>query len=125
MILTGKYGLSNDTNPYFNQSVIAISQLIYFNLAKRTPKETKTNYHTEDREPPIACYIGQQIYAHIRKTDTILEKLSHLGICISSNHLNQISTTIGNTAIDTFEQEHVVYPLEMTKGFSLLVPLTT
>ena len=83
-------------------------------MTKRTHKENKSAYHTENREPPIAHYIGQLIYAHTRKTDTVLEKLSHLD---SSNCLNQISTTLGNTAIDTFEQEHVVYPLEMNKGF--------
>ena len=46
----------------------------------------------------------------------IVDKLSHLGICISKNRLLQISTAMGNTAIETYEKEGVIAPMNLRLG---------
>ena len=78
LIVSGKGGGSGDGNPYFKQAVLSMSQLLYFNLTKRTRQDSKSAYHTKEREPPIVRYIGQFIHSHTRQ-DHIVEKLSHLG----------------------------------------------
>ena len=114
MLLRGHSG-NEASNPYFKQAMMTISQLLYFNMTKKTRGESLSAYHTQKREPPIAVYIGKMIHSHTRKLK-IVEKLSHLGLCISPDCLNHISTILRNTAIEKFEKDNVVYPLNMCHG---------
>ena len=96
-------------NPFFNQAMLTISQLLIHNTTIRTRKEQHSAYHTTKREPPISIYLAQLIHSKTRKLD-LVETLSHLGITISPNRMLEISTSLGNTSISVYEKEGVVCP---------------
>ena len=107
MILRGSE--EDNTNPYFKQAMLTIGQMMIFNCTIRTRRESTSSYHSQMREPPLAIYLAQMIHCRTRKIG-IVEKLSHLGLCISSNSFQNISTSLGNTAIENFEKDGVVCP---------------
>ena len=106
--------VENVKNPFFNQAALTISQLMIFNSTIRTRKTTSQAYHTTMREPPVAFYLGQLLQSHTRKL-YLVRKLSHLGLSISPDRLLDISTKMGNKAIEVFEKEGVVCPLNLRR----------
>ena len=72
-------------------------------------------YHTKDREPPLLIYLSELIHSETRNLG-IVEKCAHLGVCVSKERLSQISTSVGNAVIETFERDAVVAPLFLEKG---------
>ena len=106
---------NHTSNPHYQQAILTIGQLIRFNTLKRTRSSSKSMYHSQDREPPIAIYLSELIHSETRDLD-IVEKHAHLGLCISKERLSQISTRLGNSAIDTFQRDGVVAPLFLEEG---------
>ena len=102
-------------NPHYRQAVLSIGQLIRFNTLKRTRVMSSSMYHTKDREPPLSIYIGELIHSETRNMD-LVDKFAHLGLGISKERLLQVSTSVGNAAIDTFERDDVVAPMCLQKG---------
>ena len=111
MILRGA-NVDKITNPYFNQAMLTVSQLMIFNTTIRTRKDSSQAYHTTKREPPIAVYLGQLLYSQTRKLG-LVRKTNRLGITISPDRLLYISTSMGNAAIDVYESEGVICPLNL------------
>ena len=114
MILRGA-NVDNIKNPYFNQAMLTVSQLLIFNTTIRTREDSSQVYHTTKREPPVAVYMGQLLHSQTRKLG-LVRKTNHLGIIISPDRLLDISTSMGNTAIDVYEKEGVVCPLTLRYG---------
>ena len=72
-------------------------------------------YHSQDREPPLVVFLNEYIHLKTRSM-VIIDTLSHLGIAVSKERLLQISTSLGNSSIDTFERDGVVVPGSLEKG---------
>ena len=106
---------NNTTDPHHHQAALTIGQLIRFNTLVRTRDSSTSMYHTKDREPPIAIYLSELIHSKTRNLEMV-EKGAHLGLCISKDRLFQISTSLGNSAINTFERDGVVVPLFLEFG---------
>ena len=102
-------------NLHHQQATFTIAQLLRFNTLIRTRESSTSMYHSRDREPPIAIYLGELIHSKTRNLK-IVDKLAHLGLCISKERLSQISTNVGNIAIETFERDGVVVPLSLELG---------
>ena len=94
-----------DLNPQSNNA-LAISQLIAFNTIKR--KQTHER-HTRSSETPLSIYLGLLLHAYTRKKD-LVDKLSHLGLCISYDRVLRLSADLANSICRRFEQEQVVCP---------------
>ena len=69
-------------------------------------------FRSKKREPPIAIYLGNFIQIETRKSG-VVDKLCKLGLSISSDRVDFISKSLGNRAIEQFEQNDVVYPINM------------
>ena len=94
-----------DQNAQSNNA-LAISQLIAFNTIKR--KQTH-EHHTRSSETPLSIYLGLLLHAHTRKKE-LVDKLSHLGLCISYDRVLRLSADLANSVCRRFEQEQVVCP---------------
>ena len=92
-----------DQNAQSNNA-LAISQLIAFNPIKQTHER-----HTRSSETPLSIYLGLLLHAHTRKKD-LVDKLSHLGLCISCDRVLRLSADLANSVCRRFEQEQVVCP---------------
>ena len=113
-ITQGSVSERND-NRYYEQATLTLGQLLVFNTNIRTRKETTSAYHSSQREPPIPIYLAQMIHQKTRKLG-IVDKLSKLGLSISKDRLLQISTAMGNRAIEMHEREGVVAPISLRFG---------
>ena len=104
---------NDSTNPHYKQAILTIGQLIRFNTLKRTRKESSSLFHSQEREPPISIFISELI--HVRARDlTIADDFFRLGLGVSKERLQQLSTAMGNA--EAFEREGVVVPLSLEKG---------
>ena len=99
-----------DQNAQSNNA-LAISQLIAFNTIKQKRKQTHER-HTRSSETPLSIYLDLLLQAHTRKKD-LVDKLSHLGLCISYARVLRLSADLANSVCRRFEQEQVVCPLKL------------
>ena len=83
-----------------------------FSYMIKTRKASSQACHTAKQVSPIAVYLGQLLHSKTRKLGMVW-KVSYLGLSISSDCLLDISTKMGNKAIEVFEKEDVVYPLNI------------
>ena len=83
-----------------------------FNTTIRTRSESSSSYHSTEKEPPIAVYLAQFILSHTRKLN-IVDRLCHLGLCISGDRSLDISASMGNRAIEQYKKDGVVCPLNL------------
>ena len=111
MVISGA-NVDNVKNPYFKQQALTVSQLMMFNSMIKTHITSSQAFHTIKRVSPKAVYLGQLLHSKTRKLDMV-HKMSHLGLSISPDRLFDISAKMGNKAIAVFEQEGVVYPLNI------------
>ena len=103
---------SGSRKPNFKQAVLTISQLLVYNSTKATRELSTSVFHSKKREPPIAIYLGNLIHAETRKSG-VVDKLCKLGLSISSDRVDFISKSLGNRAVEQFEQNEVIYPINM------------
>ena len=116
-ISTITHGSTCETNknPYYKQAALTLGQLLAFNTTIRTRTSSTSAYHSTNREPPVAVYLAQMIHLKTCKLG-VVDKLSKLGVSISKHRLLQLSTAMGNRAIDTHEREGAVIPTNLRKG---------
>ena len=99
------------------KAAVSISELVVFNSVK-TPhrRDFKSNVrHSTDRETPLPIFVALKIHALIRSRD-LITTFYQLGICISYDHLLQISAQMANGVCDQFHIDQVVCPPKMRKG---------
>ena len=101
MILNGPSGNSDKENQLLNSSwvILIISQIIVFNSVGKRKAESNVMRHSTLRETLVTVYIGNLIY-HESRNKNLLDKLHHLGFCISYKRTVQIATDLANGTID-------------------------
>lgn len=60
-------------------------------------------------------YISCRIHAECRSKQ-LIEKLFHLGLCVSYKRVLEISTALGNQACDNFHESGIVWPRQIPKN---------
>ena len=75
----------------------------------KTKRKQTHERHTRSSETPLFIYLGLLLHAHTRKKD-LVDKLSHLGLCISYDRVLRLSADLANSVCRRFEQEQVVCP---------------
>ena len=94
-------------------AALSISQLLKFNSVKHKRKQATaqsfTVRHSIDHETPVPMYIGLMLHAHTGKRD-LVDRLHHLGMSISYDHVLRLSAQMGSNACKQFHQDHVVCP---------------
>ena len=83
-----------------------------YNSTKATYELSTSVYHSKKRGRPIDIYLGNLIHTETRKSE-VVDKLCKLDISISSDRVDFISKSLGNRAIEQFEQNEVIYPINM------------
>lgn len=109
MILQGP-SIDNNTDTLCVPAVLSISQLLSFNAIKHNRKSPPTAAqtgvpkvrHSVSQETPLPLYIAMMMHAETRKRD-LVDKLFHLGLCVSYDRLLQISASMANGVHDCFD----------------------
>ena len=86
---------AENTNEYYKQAALTVGQMIAFNTTICTQNTSTISYRSVQREPPLPVYLVILIHNKTRNFD-LIEKLSHLGLCISKYRLSNISVSLGN-----------------------------
>ncbi len=97
------------------QAALTISQLLMYNCTVRRRKGSAALYHSKEREPPLPIYVGLLLHAETRKRG-LVDKLYDLGMSISYDRVLSISTDMGNSVSDLFEEEQIVCPPKLRSG---------
>ena len=69
-------------------------------------------HHSKTRETPLSVYLGALLHFQTRKKD-LVDKLFHLGLCISNDRVLEISSNLANTLCQIYEEEGSVCPLTL------------
>ncbi|CAB3995763.1 Hypothetical predicted protein [Paramuricea clavata] len=101
---------SNDS-----QVCLTVGQTIVRNVKKRKLNSPKKVRHTREREPPLAIYIGINIYA-LTRSKKIIQQLYHMGISVSYDRVVQIEEWLATAVCEKFEDDGVVAPTILRKG---------
>ena len=80
-----------------------------FNTYKRNRDQSKNFHHSKTRETPSSVYFGTLIHCQTRKKD-LLDKLFHLGLCISYDRVLETSSNLANTLCQIYEEKDSVCP---------------
>lgn len=98
-----------------SQACLTISQLIFFNVKKRSSDSPAKPRHTLAREPPLPLYIGLNIH-QLTRSKKIVQQLYKMGICISYDRVIEIEDEIATSICERFTEEGVVAPACLRKG---------
>ncbi|CAC5367122.1 unnamed protein product [Mytilus coruscus] len=112
MILGGPNIETQSSNIVESQTTLTISQLLQFNCAVRRRKDAAATYHTLERKPLLPIYLGMVIHPETRKRD-LVDKLYNLGLSISYDRVMNISTAMGNSICERFQNDDVVCPAKL------------
>lgn len=121
MLLEGS-NIDNDDMNYAS-AVSSISQLVIFNCVKHVRKPAQdigsesVSYvrHNLSQETPLPLYISMMLHAETRKRD-LIDKLFHLGLCVSYDRLQQVTANLANNITNHFDVTTGVYPLSLCKN---------
>ena len=116
MILDGP-NIKHQTQLTNKTASLSISQLLVFNSVKNARKVEHCGiiHHSRDREMPQPLYISLKIHAVTRKK-TLIDALFRLGICVSYDHVLQLTSDIGNGVCEQFVRDGLVCPPNMRSG---------
>ena len=93
-----------------SQSALTISQIITREYRKRWDNhQSTTRLHLKARETPVPIYIGLKLYTTVRSR-TLIDKLFHLGICVSYARVLDICDSISSLMLEKYEKEKVFVP---------------
>ena len=84
-----------EKNPYFDKITLTISQLMLFKLTLQTHETSFQLFHSTSPEPSLAVYFSQLLHSRKRKLN-LVQKIFHLGLCISPDRLLDILTIMRN-----------------------------
>ena len=73
------------------------------------------SYRSVQRESPLPVYLPMMIHNKTSNLD-LIEKVSHLGLCISKYCLSNVSVSLGNALLWTDEKEGVMAPMNLKLG---------
>ena len=98
-----------------SQACLTISQLIFYNVKKRSSDSTVKVRHTLAREPPLPSYIGLNIH-QLTRSRKIVQQLHKMGMCISYDRVIEVEDWIATSTCQRFREEGVVSPACLRKG---------
>ncbi len=105
MILGGtNIEYQTENNKDLKCAVTSIAQVLVFNSAQRSRKNSITVRHSPDRETRLPLHLGLLLYSRTRKRD-LIDTLFEMGLSVSYDRVLQLSTDIGNVVIDQFEED--------------------
>ena len=87
-------------------------QVRLVNKSKTTPV---TKYHGTEREAPVAIYVALKFFASVR-SETLIERLFHLGICIPYKRVLQITKHMSQNLLKQYERDMVFVPKQSCKS---------
>ena len=61
-MLGGQAQANVNPNPYYHYSNLTIGQLMMFNTTIRVRKESSSQYHSTQREPPLEVYTAMKMH---------------------------------------------------------------
>jgi hypothetical protein len=104
-------------------AVVSISQLVVFSSVKHIRKSVPNVKnaslpkvrHNVSQETPLPLYILVILHAETRKRD-LVDKLFYLGLCISYDRLQHISTGLANNITECFDVTSGACPNSLLKG---------
>ena len=93
------------------RAALSIAQLFKFNSTKRKRDNVSCAHvkHSVTQETPVPRYIGLMLHANSRKRE-LIDRLNHLGLCISYDRVLRLSAQMGNSVCELFQRENVVCP---------------
>ena len=99
---------SNKTNLSAHIPALSITQLIQFNnvAEQRTSRQFRYN---ADKETRLSIYVAFLLHSHT-SSRLLIVKFYDLGLCISYRQMLALSTSLGNSMCELFEQEGSVCP---------------
>lgn len=88
-------------------AALTIAHMMKFNSVKR--RTGIAFRHSGARETATPIYIGLMLHAHTRKKE-LIDKLSHLGVCITYDRVLSLSAEMGNRVCNLYRDENEVCP---------------
>ena len=93
---------------------LLITHLFQFNCHKSYKEDASFHRHSSQREPAFPVYLGLSVYSKYRK-EALVDLLFENGLSVSYDRVLEISNAFGESAINTFERNGTVCPLNMKK----------
>ena len=91
-------------------------QLLKFNSVKRIKKQQSSNMrHNQDKETPIAVFIGLSLYKYTNSRD-LIETFHDLGLCINYRRVMQIYHNIHDQVVTKYQENKLVYPTSLPRN---------
>ena len=103
-----------------SHSILSVAQMIVYNFKKSTRKEKETCDQNISKnqltkyETPVVSYISLKLYSSVRSKH-LVQKLHEIGICVSYNRVVQLLTGWANTALQVYNEDNKVIPLNLRK----------
>ena len=110
-----------DQDKHESHPCLTISQLLYYNVKKKSSDSAVKMRHTLVREPPIPIYIGLNLH-QLTRSKKLVQQLYRMGIYISYDRVMEIEEWIATSTCERFIEDGVVSPACLRNGCSLLVP---
>ncbi len=98
-----------------SQACLTISQLVLFNVKKKSHTDQKYHRHSLDREPPLPIYLGLNIHSQAR-SKKMIDQLNELCICISYDRVIQLEKNMALSMCQRFQDDNAVCPSHLRKG---------
>ena len=103
---------SNDVH----QSILTLSQLLYYNTVKRRRTVNTDNpRHHRSRETPVAVYVGLMVH-NATGSEALVDALFRLGLSISYDRVQEIRKILGDQICQEFLDCGVVWAYSLPKG---------
>jgi len=101
-------------------AAMSVSQLLVFNTVKHVRKPSDSAEpcklrHNTSQETPLPLYLSMMVHAETRKRD-LVDKLFHLGLCVSYDRLLQLSAGLANRTCDSFDVAAGLCPPYLQNG---------
>ncbi len=104
-----------DQDKHESQSCLTISQLLYYNVKKKSSDSAVKVRHTLLREPPLPIYIGLNMH-QLTRSKKLVQQLYRMGICIAYDRVMEIEEWIATSTSERFIEDGVVSPACLRKG---------
>ena len=104
----------------FSQFTLTVAQLIMYNFRLKSRNITCVHRRLTPRETPAPIYVGLKLYATVR-SNTLIDRLFHLWICISYDRVLSITNAIGSSMLKKYEGEKVFFPSMLRKSLYTVI----
>ena len=110
-----------DQDKHESQPCLTISQLLYYNIKKKSSDSAVKMRHTLVREPLIPIYIGLNMH-QLTRSKKLVQQLYRMGMCISYDR--GLKSGLQLQLVNDLSKMELFHLLVFERVCSLLVPLT-